>query len=235
MPPGVFSSSRSHGVLNNAPGSFHHLFDITAKKYEADFVLTDLSPGLGSINQNLVMTADYFTVPASPDVFSVMALESLSRVLPRWTTWARGAAQLDALADADYPFPKPHLKFLGTIVQRYRIRKGAPTEAFSHYFSELDHAIGQTLAPSLTKAGLLFPAEKYAAAGVDGYLLTSIPDFNTLIANSQQARKPVFSLTRQDVDQRGRVWDTINTNILAFREIFTQLAHRIEILTDSDA
>ena len=101
--------SESVQALKNLPGSFHHLFDITAKKYDADFVLTDLSPGLGSINQNLVMTADYFTVPASPDVFSVMALESLSRVLPRWTTWARGAAQLDALADADYPFPEPHI------------------------------------------------------------------------------------------------------------------------------
>lgn len=225
--------SESVQTLRNLPGSFHHLFDITAARYDADYILTDLSPGLGSINQNLVTTADFFTVPASPDVFSVMAVESLSRVLPRWANWARGAAQLDALANADYPFPEPRLKFLGTIVQRYRLRKGAPTEAFSTYFDELDSAIRDKLVPSLTSANLLLPAEKYASAGLEGYMLASIPDFNTLIANSQQARKPVFTLTRKDVRRGGRVWETISANIESFRVIFTQLAERIELLTDT--
>lgn len=114
--------SESVQALKNLPGSFSHLFDLTAKKYAADYVLIDLSPGLGSINQNLVATSDYFVVPASPDVFSVMAIDSLARVVPRWISWARNAAQLDALAEADYPFPEPRLKFLGMIVQRYRLR-----------------------------------------------------------------------------------------------------------------
>lgn len=107
-------------------------------------MLIDLSPGLGSINQNLVATADYFIVPASPDVFSVMAIDSLSRVVPRWMSWARSAAQLDALRSADYPFPEPDLKFLGTIVQRYRLRAGEPTEAFQKYFKQLDQSIDQS-------------------------------------------------------------------------------------------
>lgn len=227
--------SESVQALKNLPGSFHHLFEITAARYDADFILTDLSPGLGSINQNLVTTADFFTVPTSPDVFSVMAIESLSRVLPRWARWARGASQLDALANADYPFPAPRLKFLGTVVQRYRLRKGAPTEAFSTYFDELDRAIEEILVPSLTAADLLLPAEAYTTAGVEGYRLASIPDFNTLIANSQQAQKPVFTLTRKDVGRGGRVWDTISANITSFREIFTQLTERIESLTDTNA
>jgi hypothetical protein len=162
-----------------------------------------------------------------------MAIESLSRVLPRWANWARGAAQLDALADADYPFPEPRLKFLGTIVQRYRLRKGAPTEAFSTYFDELDRAIKDKLVPSLTGANLLLPLDEYTSAGLDGYMLASIPDFNTLIANSQQARKPVFTLTREDVGRGGRVWETISANIKSFRGIFTQLTERIELLTNT--
>jgi cellulose biosynthesis protein BcsQ len=226
--------SESVQALKNLPGSFHHLFDITAKKYEADYLLIDLSPGLGSINQNLVMTSDFFIVPASPDVFSVMAIESLSRVLPRWASWARTAAQLDALSSADYPFPESHLKFLGTIVQRYRLRKGAPTEAFSLYFGELDRAIKDILVPSLTRADLLLQPDKYTSAGLEGYMLASIPDFNTLIASSQQAQKPVFTLTREDVYRSGRVWDTISKNIASFREIFIQLTDRIEYLTNPD-
>lgn len=78
--------SESVQALRNLPGSFRRLFDLTADAYNADYVLIDLSPGLGPINQNLVTTSDYFILPASPDVFSVMAVESLARVLPRWLT-----------------------------------------------------------------------------------------------------------------------------------------------------
>ena len=152
--------------LKNLPGSFSYLFDITAERYDADYVLIDLSPGLGSINQNLVATADYFMVPASPDVFSVMAVDSLSRVLPKWMTWAHNAAKLDALANADYPFPEPRLKFLGMIVQRYRLKSGGPTRAFRKYFEELDAAIDDTLIPAFRKAGLVFSQKQYDEAAV---------------------------------------------------------------------
>jgi cellulose biosynthesis protein BcsQ len=224
--------SESVQALKNLPGSFYHLFKITAERYEAHYVLIDLSPGLGSINQNLVMTSDFFTVPASPDVFSVMAIDSLARILPRWVSWARSAAQLEALSTADYPFPEPRLKFLGTMIQRYRLKGGEPTEAFRSYFTELDEAIDNTLIPALSKAGLLLDNSVYEKAGLEGSLrLASIPDFNTLIANSQQARKPVFALTQDDVGRRGFVWATQSKSIESFRQIFEQLAERIEALT----
>jgi cellulose biosynthesis protein BcsQ len=224
--------SESLQALKNLPGSFRYLFDVTARQYEADFVIIDLSPGLGAINQNLVATSDYFIVPASPDVFSVMAIESLARVLPRWTRWAANAAKLETLADADYPFPAPNLKFLGTVIQRYRLKSGTPTEAFRTYFDELDKAIDEILTPALDASDLLLTKEKYEEAGLEGSLrLASIPDFNTLIANSQQARKPVFTLTQDDVNRRGFVWDTQKANIKAFRELFQALAERIESLT----
>ncbi|MEU0355119.1 ParA family protein [Streptomyces cyaneofuscatus] len=223
--------SESVQALKNLPGSFHYLFNATAKRYDADYVLVDLSPGLGSINQNLVATADFFIVPASPDVFSVMAIDSLSRVIPRWIKWAQSASQLDTLASADYPFPEPHLKFLGTIIQRYRLKGGEPTEAFRTYFEELDSAIDNVLAPAFSTAGVLFDPAVYEQAGLDTALrLASIPDFNTLIANSQQARKPVFTLTQEDVGRRGFVWGTQKKSIESFRQVFEQLAKRVEKL-----
>lgn len=224
--------SESVQALRNLPGSFRHLFNITADAYDADFVLIDLSPGLGSINQNLLATSDYFILPASPDVFSVMAIDSLTRVIPRWMTWARSAAQLEALQDADYPFPEPRLKLLGTVVQRYRLKGGRPTEAFRDYFRQLDAAFTERLVPALKKAGVLLPTERYQEAGVeDGLRLANIPDFNTLIANSQQTRKPVFTLTRDDLNRSGYVWESQKTNIDAFWTIFEEMAKRIESLT----
>jgi len=164
------------------PGSFAHLFDITAQEYAADIILLDLSPGLGSVNQNLVSTADYFIVPCSPDIFSVMAIDSLSRVIPRWTSWAARAADLEVLSEADYPFPKPDLKFLGVLIQRFRLKSGKPTSAFQKYFDKLSTAVSHTLAPSLTSANLMLPSDRYGEAGMDDhYVLANISDFNTLL------------------------------------------------------
>ncbi|UUE20441.1 AAA family ATPase [Microbacterium sp. J1-1] len=220
--------------LKNLPGSFRYLFDVTAAEYDADYVIVDLSPGLGAINQNLVATSDFFIMPASPDVFSLMAIESLSRVIPRWKKWATGAAALDALRTADYPFPEPDLKFLGTIVQRYRLRGGTATEGFQEYFSALDNAIDTILIPALKDADLLLPDAKYDEAGMEGsYRLASIPDFNSLIADSQRVRKPVFALSKADTGKQGFVWERQAESVEKFRAIFAGMAERIETLTSA--
>ncbi|CAM3431369.1 ParA family protein [Stackebrandtia soli] len=224
--------SESIQALQNIPGSFNHLFNITATKYAADYVLIDLSPGLGSINQNLVATADYFIIPASPDVFSVMALDSLAKIIPRWITWAHRAANLEALSTADYPFPEPSLKFLGTIIQRYRLRSSEPASAFRTYFEKLEDKIRTSLAPALEDSGVLLEGAKYSEAEMkDTYNLASISDFNALIADSQKVQKPIFSLTREDVNRRGIVWETTEVSIRNFHQVFKRLAERIEILT----
>jgi cellulose biosynthesis protein BcsQ len=219
-------------ALKNLPGSFRYLFDRTAEKYDADFVIIDLSPGLGAVNQNLVATADFVIIPASPDVFSVMAMESLARVLPRWKKWAESASEIDALRDADYPFPTPTLKFLGTIVQRYRLRSGEATQGFQEFFESIDAAIEGTLVPALEAADLMLPQSAYDGAGLGAnHRLANISDFNSLITTSQTARKPVFALTQEDTGRAGVVWDATLASITTFRDVFTDLAERVERLT----
>lgn len=66
---GIAQGWSSIDALLNLPGSFSYLFSETAKRYKADYLLVDLSPGLDSINQNLLMTSDYFLVPTFPDYF----------------------------------------------------------------------------------------------------------------------------------------------------------------------
>ena len=47
------------------------------------------------------------------------------------------------------------------IVQRYRLTRREPTEAFRSYFEELSKAIYGTLIPAFERAGLVFPQEIY--------------------------------------------------------------------------
>ena len=63
--------------LRNLPGSIRFMLDRTAEKHKADYVIVDMSPSLGSMNQNLLTTSDHFIVPLHPDYFSSMALTSV--------------------------------------------------------------------------------------------------------------------------------------------------------------
>ena len=120
---------------SNLPGAMNYLMDVTAEKYQTDFVLVDMNPSVSSINQNLLMTSDYFLVPASPDYFSVMAIESLSNVIPRWQSWSNRAKSNPVLRGATYPYPAKDPKFLvrsyksfapERALQRLDSRSGSP-------------------------------------------------------------------------------------------------------------
>src|SRR5713226_422108 len=153
--------SGSIQTLQNLPGSLSYLLDITAEKHSADFMLVDMNPSLSSINQNLLMTSDFFIVPTSPDYFSVMAVESLSTVIPRWHAWSNRAKSNPILKSATYPYPDKNPKFIGTIIQRYRPRKGSPTEGFQKWIDSINERIAKQLAPTLGPLKMLLPKEKY--------------------------------------------------------------------------
>jgi hypothetical protein len=79
---------------------------------------------------------------------------------------------------------------------------------------------------------VLLSADAYSQARLDDQRwLAAIPDFNTLIADSQRVRKPVFALTQADARRVGTVWENTEQNIARFRQTFSSLADRIEILT----
>ena len=224
--------SGSIQTLQNLPGSIPFLLDKTAERFDADYVLIDMSPSLGAINQNLVMTSDFFIVPASPDYFSVMAMNSLSTVLPRWHDWARKAASLPVLRDADYPFPGVTPTFLGTIIQKYRPRAGVPATAFQGWIDEINRTVASRLAPILQNLDMLLPLDVYERqCMLDDYNIAIIPDFNSLIAKSQEHQTPIFALTAQQLDQRGVVLEQSAHSREKFREIFAEITDRILGLT----
>ena len=229
--------SGSIQTLQNLPGSITRLLEITAQKYEADYVLIDLNPSLSSFNQNLLLTSHYFIVPTNPDYFSAMAMQSLTKVLPDWHNWAKRAANLDVLKDAVYPFPHVVPKFLGTIVQNYRPRDGSPARAFQTWIDRINKNVAEELFPALEKSGLTFPKTVYEAHGVNDFCLATIPDFNSLIAKSQEHQTPVYALTPEQIGQAGTVLATTLESRDNFNAMFSALADKVIALVnhaDSD-
>ena len=228
--------SGSIQTLQNLPGSLSYLLDVTAEKYSADFVLIDMNPSLSSINQNLLMTSDFFTVPTSPDYFSVMAVESLSTVLPRWHAWSNRAKSNPILKSATYPYPDKNPKFIGTIIQRYRPRKGTPTEGFQKWIDTINERIAKQLVPTLDHLEMVLPKENYKQVPglLPNFCLAQIADFNTLIAKSQEYKTPVFALTDEQLGHVGTVLAEDQRKREEFYGVFKELVERVITLT-SDA
>lgn len=214
--------------LRNLPGSIRFMLDATADRYGIDIVLIDMSPSLGSLNQNLLTTSDHFLVPLHPDYFSSMALSSLTRTLPRWQSWASTAYSIDVLQKADYPFPKPQSTFVGAVVQKYRPRNQRPSAAFQKWVDQLSIGLKDGLLPALEKAGMLDQKDFLGRVGQEPWQpIMEVADFNSLIAFSQEHQIPVFALEKTHVDQSGAVWEQTEASMKIYKQAFSDCADRL--------
>lgn len=216
-------------TLQNLPGAPSKLFQLTAEKYKIDIILIDMSPSLGPINQNLLSTSDFFLVPMTPDYFSVMAVDSLSSVLPKWKDWATKAKATKVLQEATYPLPQCTPKFLGTVIQKYRLRsQGTPSTAFQKWIDEVEEKVTAKLVPVLKAADMMLPDSAYASVGLKpGEPLLQMSDFNGLIAQSQKHNAPVFALTDAQLEQTGIVLARTKKSMEEFRKLFSEGADRV--------
>ncbi len=219
-------------ALRNLPGSLQFLLDATGANYQADFILVDMSPSLGPLNQNLLMTSDYFIVPLHPDYFSSMALSSLANTLPRWKAWAKQAYSIDVLQKADYPFPDPNATFIGAIIQKYRPRGGKASQAFQHWIDQLLAGLRDVLIPALEKSGLLNSADFNKRLGEEPWQpILDVADFNSLLPRSQELQVPVYALTAEQLDQKGAVWEQTKEDMKRFETAFASCAEKVLLLT----
>ncbi len=226
--------SSSIQVLKNVPGSITDLLQKTANKFKADYILIDMSPSLSSINQNLLMTSDFFIIPTSADLFSLMAINSLTRVLPKWYHWAKQASSMPILKEANYPFPNITLKFLGTIMQNFRISGGQETKAFQKWIKAIDTDVSDKLVPILQENQMMLPKEMYDSQRIDkNFCLTKIANFNSLIAFSQQHQTPIYDLTPEQFKYaKTKEYQKKQEN---FKKTFSNLADKIINLTSAHA
>ncbi len=229
VPLGVsFALSETMVTLKNLPGAFAFLISKTAKEYKAEYVIVDMNPSLSAINQALLVSCDWFIVPTAPDKFSTMAIKSLSQVLPKWEKWAVRAR--DVYANASYPLPKKTSKFLGTVIQRFNIRKGKPTQASREVIDGLCEIVKSVFAESLFEAGMMLSQDKYQE---HDFCLARIPDFQTLNSSYQTYGIPIFALSDDQLRYSGPILDQYQKMRERFHTIFSDFADRVIDVTAS--
>lgn len=158
-----------------------------------DLVLVDMGPSLGALNRSVLLAVDYFLMPLSVDIFSLMAV---GNIISSFDNWRQSLE--DAIAkhyrDEGYNFKIANkditwdLKFLGYVMQQYKAKtkRGIrqPVQAFERIIEKQKDEIAN-----------LCSAFNVNSSDVD---LGVIPTLSSVVPLSQQAHAPIFSLGAQD-------------------------------------
>ncbi|TAE75843.1 MAG: hypothetical protein EAZ85_01560 [Bacteroidetes bacterium] len=218
---GISFQINSFTSMQNIPGSFNYLFETTAKKYDVDYILIDLNPSISAINQAILLSSDFFIVPTSPDFFSLMAIKSLSNILPKWEKWAISARE--HFSTAVYPFPTGIPKFLGYTVNDFNIRKSEPATNVKSMIEKIDQIINDTLAPKLKQSNMILDTNINSS-----YRIAEIPNFNTLMQRSQEYSVPVFKLNNEQLNSVGTVLENQQSSVESFNKTYSELSEKIK-------
>lgn len=233
-----FQLATALGTMKNLPGSFSYLIDKCMKKYSIDYALIDMNPSLSAVNQDLLISSDYFMIPTSPDVFSLKAVQSLSRILPTWESWAVQARNV--FQDAEYPLPHHTPKFLGYTINDFNLRQyGQPSQSFAAIMNEIGQSINQFLVPALQSVNMMLPDSKYLEAQLlnkelkslnrelDKYCIGQVSNFNKFIAESNKKSVPVYELSLSDAAYSGQ-----RKTLIWFKALFEMMCKKILLLTN---
>lgn len=219
----ALNSNNAISTLQNLPGAFYELVRLCADKYNIDYVFIDMNPGLSSINQALFMMSDGFIIPTNPDPFSVMALNTLNSVLPRWKNWAVQSRTI--FEDSAYPLPHAEMKFIGEIIQRFNLRNGRAARPYEGKITEIKTAIETKLIPTLEANGMTFDITNLIVNGIlTDHCLAEISEFGSLLQKAHTAGVPVFALDTTTIHESGIVLDQMIESRDRFDELFTKIA-----------
>ena len=219
----ALNSNNAISTLQNLPGAFYELVRLCSDKYNIDYVFIDMNPGLSSINQSLFMMSDGFIIPTNPDPFSVMALNTLNSVLPRWKNWA--VQSREVFEDSAYPLPKAEMKFIGEIIQRFNLRNGHAARTYESKITEIKTEIETKLVPTLAAKGMTFDITDLINNGIlTDHCLAEISEFGSLLQKANAAGVPVFALDTTTIRESGKVLDQMIRSRDRFDELFTKIA-----------
>lgn len=216
-------------AMRNIPGVLGQCIRSTAEKYEFDYVIVDMSPSVGALNQCLLMSSDYFIVPTAPDFFCAQAIKSLTRVIPKWHK------EVVEFRDQEFTYHLPidPPKFIGIISQKYRPRNGAPAKSFQRWIDIINNEVAKSLVPALAPLGMTIDESLFDEYSVrdEPYNLENIADFNSLIAQAQKHNVPVYALTDAQIEQGGNILDNMKVSRNDFKKTFERLSETVCNLT----
>lgn len=161
---------------------------ITRASESYDFIFFDMGPSLGAINRSILLSADYFIVPMSIDIFSMWAIKNIGQALRIWQKDLEHGIRMaeDPTELGEWSKGPRKLRFLGYVTQQHKEKSESGTarvvEAYNAIRKQLPAAVKEHL-------GLLFPK-----TGFDPHL-GDIKHLASLAPKSQTLHTPMITVS----------------------------------------
>lgn len=186
------------GASGNARGlqttfAFKHMM---LRYSDYDYVFIDVGPSLGAINRAILIGSDFFVVPMSSDIFSLMAIKNISLSLTKWKrALSKGLADYENEEGEEYDI-NGHpiqwtLSFAGYVTQQYTAKmvegQRRPVKAYEKILKRI---------PKLIKKELIDKFSNLPSGA--RYRLGEIPNLHSVVPMSQTSNAPIFELKSRD-------------------------------------
>lgn len=183
-------------MRNGEPRGFQTTYaikELLSRLSSYDFVFVDMGPSLGALNRSVLLGVDYFLMPLSVDIFSLMAV---SNILTSLTNWKDALTQAIGrhftsekcnfqIAGNDVSWD---LRFAGYVMQQYTAKsKGGIRQAVGAF----ERIIGQQTQELVSLAEFFGTSDAINNLG-------EIPTLSSVVPLSQQAHAPIFDLGAKD-------------------------------------
>jgi chromosome partitioning protein len=166
-----------------------------AQRGNFDCVFFDLGPNMGALNRSIIPASDYFIVPVSPDLFSILGTENLGNRLLQWADeWSLVNMKYQSIKQflppaQEMKIPNGKPNFLGYIVQMFSADShGDMARTFDNFARQFDPAFKKNIIDKLTKNNQVFKG------GLCDYNLGQIPNMDTAVPASMLNNCPMYKL-----------------------------------------
>lgn len=155
-----------------------YLVDHIVAERQIDYVFYDAGPNIGPLNRVVLLDCDFFVVPAACDLFSIRALKTLGHSLSNWINdWQT----ILELAPTNTRLLPGQPRFLGYIVQRFKVYGEQVASDYAKYLPRIEKSIRSDVVTVLRSLG-----EDLAPVAMAPHKLGEAKDFAS-IANASQA------------------------------------------------
>ncbi|EMO4461446.1 ParA family protein [Pseudomonas aeruginosa] len=181
---------------NGEPRGFQTTFairELIGRFDKYDYVLVDMGPSLGALNRSILLGVDYFIMPLSVDIFSLMAIANILQSFKTWQEDLGDAIQRHIRQEKEEFIVGGQavawkLKFAGYVMQQYhaKTREGERRAVVAY------DKIIQAQKTEVVELCKHFDVEPEEA------VLGEVPALHSLVPLSQQAHAPISDLGSRD-------------------------------------
>ncbi len=202
---------------------------------EVDYILIDVGPSSGALTRASFLACDGYFVPTAPDRFNVQAIGTLSTIINKWIKEHRQV--FDEFTELGLPIREGMPKFLGVILQNFKIRGGKPKPTYQMWMDRIPEKVENSLFPSIS---LFNTQDKDLTSGLTdtGIVVAQIRDFEGLAPIMQECGKAMFDITQDDTrvtNEKGTAWSGVawsqaQDRMANYKECIAQIANNLENL-----